>query len=166
VRQILWDASALVKRYAIEVGTATVDALFADAAAEPHITTYLVYAEVCASLRRKRNAGFIDQAAFAAARSLLRAEVLDATGFLLMTIDDEAILLGIALSDQHNLNASDAAILAAYLRYARGLSPPQSPCLLVTADRRLLRAAAAEGLEVINPEQVQAGQVPALLSSP
>src|SRR5688500_703742 len=115
--QFLWDASALTKRYAPEVGSDIVDALFAVGLAVPMVTTYLSYAETCATLRRKHNTGDINAATFAAARGLLKQEVFSDPGFDLMTLNDEAILGGIAIVDQHNLNSSDAAILFAYLRY-------------------------------------------------
>jgi hypothetical protein len=67
--------------------------------------------------------------------------------------------------NQHNLNASDAIVLLAYLRYARAQSPAAPPCLLVAADQRMLRAAAAEGLPTFDPEQLPAADVPAFLAS-
>ncbi len=61
----------------------------------------------------------------------------------------------------HNINSADAAILAAYLRFQRATS---KPCLLIASDRRLNRAAEAEGLKSLNPEEVAAGDVPGWVS--
>jgi predicted nucleic acid-binding protein len=119
VPELLWDASALAKRYAVELGSDTVDALFGCDPTTLMVTTYLGYAEVCATQRRNFNRGTFDLATFTKARSSLRSEVILAPGFQLMTVDDEAILTAVTLIDRHNLNASDAAILAAYCRYAR-----------------------------------------------
>jgi uncharacterized protein len=162
---LLWDASALVKRYAPEQGSDTVDALFAAVPSLPMATAYLVYAETCASLRRKLNRGTIDFAAFTAARSLLRVELFIRPGFHLMSLDDQAILGGISLADQYSLNASDAALLFAYLRFVRGRSHADPTCVLAAADQRLLRAADAEGLATVDPELVCAAAVPTLLAS-
>jgi hypothetical protein len=91
---LLWDASALAKRYAVEVGSDMVDALFGLVPATSMITTYLGYAEVCASQRRNFNRGTFDRVTFTKARSSLRSEVILAPGFRLMTLGDEAILAG------------------------------------------------------------------------
>jgi predicted nucleic acid-binding protein len=163
--QLLWDASALAKRYADEAGSDTVDVLFTATPPAPMLATFLGYAETAASLRRKLNRGVLDLAAFSAARSALRQEVLYGPDFELLTIYDADILGGIALTDQHNLNSTDAAILAACLRYARAQPPSAAACLLLAADQRLLRAADNEGLRALNPEDIPAVDVPALLVS-
>ena len=81
-----------------------------------------------------------------------------------MGLDDAAILRGIELGDQHNLNSTDGAILAACLRHSRA-QPPGSPAgVLIAADRRLVRAAELEGLRAINPEVVAPADVPTLLA--
>jgi hypothetical protein len=82
-----------------------------------------------------------------------------------MTIDDTAVLTGIALADTHNVNSTDAAILAVYLDYARSLSTTDPICVLVAADQRLIRAAAAEGIQTLNPETLPAADVPGFLAS-
>ena len=160
--QLLWDASALAKHYAPEIGSLTVNALFSISPSLPMSTTYMGYAETCAILRRKRNQGAITPSAFSIARRLLDAEVVYGAGFALMTIDDTAVL---GLADAHNINSTDAAILAVYLDYARSLPPSDPICVLVAADRRLLRAAAVEGMQTLNPESVLAGDIPGFVAS-
>ncbi len=163
--QLLWDASALAKRYAPEVGTATVKALFDFAPALPMASTFLGYAETSASLRRKLNQSVITLVEFNEARLRLKQEVLVNSNVDLLTVDDADILDGVALNDRHNLNASDAAILAAFLRYARSRTPGLPACVLVASDQRFLRAASAEGLQTLNPELVPVADVPVLLAS-
>ncbi len=51
----------------------------------------------------------------------------------------------------HNINSADVAILSTYLQFQRA---SRVPCLLVASDKQLLRAAQAEGLNVLNPEEV------------
>ncbi|MFI5459919.1 MAG: hypothetical protein ACHRXM_31250 [Isosphaerales bacterium] len=75
-----------------------------------------------------------------------------------------ALLDGIELIRRHNLNSSDGAILQAYLKYAIPMRP-SVVSVLVASDQRLLRAAKAEGLEVLNPESVQAAHIPAFLAA-
>lgn len=161
---LLWDASALAKRYSPEVGSDTVDALFAASPPAQMILTFLGYAETYSVLLRKQNRGTISPATFSAARSALRSEVIDAPGFDLLIVDEDDILSSIDLMDRHNLNASDAAILAAYLRCAT--SPMRGAgCVLVAADQRFLRAGQSEGLSVLNPEGFPAADVATLLAS-
>ena len=51
--------------------------------------------------------------------------------------------------------------------YRHGLVQCDSAAVsvLVASDKRLLRAAKAEGLEVLNPETVQAADIPAFLAA-
>lgn len=162
---LLWDASALAKRYSPEVGSDTVDALFDAEPPVPMILTLSGYAETYSVLLRKQNRGDISAATFAAARSALRSEVIDAPEVHLLMVEEDDILDSIDLMDRHNLNALDAAILAAYLRYST--SPTVGTgCVLVAADQRLLRAAQSEGLSILNPETLPAAEVARLLASP
>lgn len=158
---LLWDASALVKRYAPEVGTETVKSLFELSNVSMAIT-YLGYAEVCAVLRRKHNRGTIDKATFQTARQAVEQEVLLAPAVDLVTIDDADMLTGVGLTDKHHINSSDAAILSAFLRYIL-----QSPltCLLVSADQHLLRAAKTEGILTLNPETTTNSSLPLFLQN-
>ncbi|MCC6442770.1 MAG: hypothetical protein IT210_04845 [Armatimonadetes bacterium] len=50
---LLWDASALTKRYTLEVGSETVDALFEEISMSQMVTTFWGYAETYVSLLRK-----------------------------------------------------------------------------------------------------------------
>ena len=78
------------------------------------------------------------------------AEVLDPSGFDLLTISDVLIFGSLTLMQAHNINSADAAILATYLKFQQST---QAPCLLVSSDKRLLRAAKAERLPGLNPEE-------------
>jgi predicted nucleic acid-binding protein len=162
---LFWDASALAKRYVAELGSDTVDALFASVPAPQMTGTVLGYAETYSTLIRRHNRGSIGRPTFTMAKTALRNEVIDSPDFVLLTIDDAAILAGVALMEQHNLNATDAAILALVLRYIGALPPGAPACLLITADHRLLSAAQAEGLTTLDPEVVAAIDVSALLAS-
>ena len=162
--QLLWDASGLAKRYYEEIGSETADALFAATPPPIKIGTFMGYAETAAILRRRLNRGDFNMAAFSTARNALRTEVFDDPEFVLLTVEDADIVNGIGLTDRHNLNSTDAAILAAFLRYAQALPAESPPCILVAADQRLLRSAILEGLLTLNPELTPAADVPALLS--
>lgn len=160
---ILWDASGLAKRYVSENGSQTVNALFASGGRLA--ATLLGYAETYSILLRRLNDRRLDVPTFTAAVLAQENEVLASLEFDLLSVDDASILSSIALMKRHNLNSSDAVILALFLRYARQQAAESVPCLLVAADQRLLRAAAAEGLATLNPESVSAAAVPALLAA-
>jgi predicted nucleic acid-binding protein len=162
---LIWDASALVKRYYRETGSDMVDAIFASGSGDQMVTTFWGYAETHASLWRKRNRGDISTVFFHSAVTLLRDEVRLGSEWILLTVDDTSVLSGLDLVQRHNLNTADAAILETHLRFVRS-QPPDSPTsVLVAADTRLLRAAEAEGLTTLNPETVAAADLPALLSA-
>lgn len=160
--QALWDASALAKRYYTEDGTETVDAVFAVVPAAQMTVTYLGYTETAAILRRKHNAGVIKRPTFNAARLMLQQEILGTPDFRLLVTDEADMLNAVMLVDRHNINASDAIILTAYLRHARTTS---ETCVVVAADGRLLRAASAEGLKTLDAQQLAAADVPAFWES-
>jgi len=162
---LLWDASALSKRHIGETGSAVVNALFAIVATADMRVTVVGFAETAAIFRRKLNQGSLAAAEFQIARQGLRHEVLHDLGFELLSVTDADFLDGIDLVDRHNLNSTDAAILALFLRYVRSQPPGSPACVLVAADRRLLRAAALEGLPTLNPEALAPTDVPAYLAA-
>ena len=149
---ILWDASGLVKRFGREAGSETVDAVFQSPAVEQMSVTLWGYAECVAILHRKRNGNLISAATYASSVTSLQQEVLISTQFKILTIEDDRILAGLPLLIKHNLNSNDAAILATYLHFQQSLPSGSPACLLVAADKRLLRAAEVEGLGTLNPE--------------
>ena len=159
--EILWDASGLVKRYYEEPGSETVDALFATPSPHTMRLTPWGYAETYGILLRRLNGGVLRQSTFEAAASNLHAEVLDPSGFDLLTISDVLIFGSLTLMQAHNINSADAAILATYLQFQQST---QAHSLLVSSDKRLLRAAMAEGLPGLNPEETAPDDVASTLS--
>jgi predicted nucleic acid-binding protein len=162
---LLWDASALAKRYVFEVGSDTVQALFAQALHHEVVGTVLGYAETFSTLLRHYNRGALSASTLADAKTLLRQQVVEDPDFVLLTVDDPAVFAGITLMEQYNVNANDAAILALFLRYVQ-THPSGSPSpLLIASDHRLLAAARAEGLATLNPEVLPAADVSAFLAA-
>lgn len=148
--RLLWDASPLAKRFVKEDSSEIVNALF-EISDGAHSVTYLGFAEIAAVLRRRRNANRMSQRAFEDARIRLRDTVLLSPRFDLVTVENADILAGMALTDRHNINTSDAAILAAFL----GLTKESGDrVILVVSDHRLARAARAEGFATLDPARV------------
>ena len=161
---LLWDASALVKRYALERGSEAVDALFLNTPRAQMRATFVGYAETYSVLLRKRNRGDLTEPTFRSAVSLLQAEVLDSPDFGLLTVSDLAFLDGIEAMEKYNLNASDAAILTVFRGYAQAEAALGFRCVLVAADQRFILAAQGDGLDTLNPELHPAADIPALLA--
>ena len=145
------DASALIKRYHNESGTAVVqtltDALLAN---EPRraVISWPVLAETLASLNRKKNAAVISESVYKTVRFRL---LLEAREMIVLTTTDVAVRDSLRFIEQHNLNAADALFLRQVLGWQAQL-PKDDAIVLVAADRRLLRAAARDGLSVLDPE--------------
>ncbi len=157
---LFWDASGLVKRYVVEAGNDVVDALFAFVPTSAMLTTVWGYAETFSILLRKRNDGRLDSLTFHTAVTALRREVINSPAMGFLTVDESVVLAGLSLMARHNINATDAALLAALLRYARSEPSALSACVMVTSDKRLQRAAEAEGLQTINPQDMSVADVP------
>jgi hypothetical protein len=107
--QLFWDASALAKRYFAEIGSDTVDALFAAVPMEDMAATPWGFAETYSILLRRFNGGVMSVRSFTAAIAALQTEVVDNPRFTLVSIPDEAVFASTLLMRQHNLNATDAA---------------------------------------------------------
>jgi predicted nucleic acid-binding protein len=161
---LLWDASALLKRFVVETGSATVDAL-CDASATEHLCTTLTYVEVAAAIRRRFNQNRLDADQFRDARQFLRTAVFAAANFELRSLTNADIFGAIDLVDRHNLNSADGAILHAYLAHALLAQAAGNSSLLIASHRRLLRAALLEGLRVLDPETVGEADVPVILAA-
>lgn len=162
---LVWDASALVKRYARELGSDTVRALFGSVGWSDMTTTLWGYAESVSILLRCLNRGAISRTSFAQAISALETETILNPDLSVLALDDTDVLTGVGLIQQHNLNSVDAALLAAILRFDRLRPPGSPPLVLVAADLRLLRAAQADGLTTLNPEHLPATDVSSFLAA-
>jgi hypothetical protein len=123
----------------------------------------LGYAETFSILLRRPNGGQIGSNAFDTAVSTLQREVVNDPDFSLLHASEQAVFGSIALMRRHNLNSTDAILVALLLDYAR--TPGAETCVMIAADRRLLRASAAEGMRTVNPEELAAADVPALVAS-
>lgn len=122
---IYFDASALTKRYAPETGEALVNEVFRLVPSETHF-----------------NQALLD----------FNAEVTDSGSFLKISVDDNLIYSAIALLHAHNLNATDTVVLRAALNLRAALKQQGEDLVLWASDKRLARAARAEGITVFDPE--------------
>jgi uncharacterized protein len=157
------DGSALAKRYCPEPGSAVVDHLFGCVPPYRLVVLSVGLAEVVSLLVRKRNAGSLTPARFGQAIRALWAEVGPLAA---VRIFDATVVLAeraCDLIDRHSINSTDAILLRSALDLATGLRTRGDDLLLVASDRRLIRAAGAEGLTTFDPEAQSAADLDALL---
>jgi len=83
---LLWDASALAKRYTRETGSDVVAALFDNVDATHIITTIWGYSETFSILLRRHNGGTIRRESFVGAISALRTEIIESSETAVLSI--------------------------------------------------------------------------------
>lgn len=132
------DASALVKRYVLEQGSAAVEGLLREA--EHAGTSVISRAEVSAAIGRVARAGGLAEQDAAAAMKLFRS---DWPNLVRIRVDEAAVARADVLAWTHALRGYDAVHLACALSWAQAAG---EGLRLATYDRELWEAAAAEGL--------------------
>lgn len=138
------DTSALVKRFVAEKGSERVEEMLR--AGEPAATSKIGYAEVYAALARRRREGGLSTKGYARA---CRSFEEDWKTYVRVDLRDEVLQLARDLIKRRPLRGFDAIHLASALTLGRELGEPMR---FVAADARLLGAAEAEKLQVMNPE--------------
>jgi predicted nucleic acid-binding protein len=138
------DTSALIKRFVDERGTPLVQAILAREGL--FATANIAYAEVYAGLARRHRERDLSPAEYAGA---CRQFEHDWQGCLRVDLSGPVLDVARQLIQRHPLKGFDAIHLASAYRLHTELG---EAITFVAADNRLLRAAEAEGLAVINPE--------------
>jgi len=144
------DASALVKRYVAEVGSAWVRRMVARPLSQVIYTAALTEVEVCSALQRLVREGRLDTAQ--ARRLTQRVTQHFTRRYQVIRITRTVVAQAGLVLERQPLRAYDAVQLACALTvrrlmHQRGLPPP----LFLAADDTLLAAATAEGFVVDNP---------------
>ena len=145
-----FDSSALVKRFAQELGSAFVLKLLRPSAKNRLYAARITEVEVCAALARRRKANTIN--ASQAARGLRRLRHDLSRRFTQVAIGESILVEASRLAETFALRGYDAVQLAAAMaanseRVLNGLSP----LVMVSSDGELNDAARAEGFNVENP---------------
>lgn len=154
------DTSALVKYYVPEPGTNWVqrqidDQLESGDWANSFAISQLTFVEVAAAVERRHRAGELDDLQRQAILARFAWDYRER--FRVLAVEERVINQAAALVFRHPLRAYDAVQLASALILAEiiqryGWPPP----VFVSADGRLCEAARGEGLEVVNPEGMDA----------
>ena len=159
-----FDASALAKRYSHESGSNLVNFLFDRAPLERLKCLTLGGLEVFWILVRKRNDGRITANSFSQAVVNLNSEVLADDSDFELLLPSSLLSEAMDLIDRHSINSTDALILCSALEVGQRLRSQGDDLVLVASDRRLLRAASAEGMPIFNPETESQQVLSALIS--
>ncbi|MCM8614130.1 type II toxin-antitoxin system VapC family toxin [Accumulibacter sp.] len=132
------DASALVKRYVAEAGSAEVAALIDGAHS---VSTALISrAEVAAALAKAVRVGFATPGAAAAGLADFEADWPD---LIRLDVNEAVVARAASVAWQQGLRGYDAVHLASALRWQEALGDPVT---VATYDRELWRGARASGL--------------------
>lgn len=151
-----FDASAIVKRYAVETGTAWIRQLCTVQSTDASDRLHVIFVgeisrvEVAEALtqKAKRTREITEQDADDAIK--LFVNHLDAE-YQVVLLTSELIRAAAMLAQQHALRAYDAVQLAAVLRANSLLEANGLSLTFVSGDANLLQAAHAEGLTTENP---------------
>lgn len=147
-----FDSSALVKRYALETGTAWVSDLCDPASGHTILIANVTIVEVAAAVASKRRSRALTADVY---NQIMQDFIRDvATQYQVLGVDQRVITLGVDLTGRQKLRGYDAVQLAVALTINRTLINQQfSPLTFVSADRDLLTATGNEGLLTDDPNQ-------------
>jgi predicted nucleic acid-binding protein len=149
--QYFLDASALVKRYMAEPGSAWVLSITEPVAQQAILLAEVTLVEAAAALAAKQRA---PQGISVETRDRALSRFLQDCDehFLVVQMDRSMIDRAVDLTQRHRLRGYDAVQLAAALAANQELvDQRQSPLIFVASDHDLIAAAQAEGLATDNP---------------
>lgn len=144
------DASALTKRYVMEIGTFWTIDLFDPQLGNIVFISGLTQVEVVSAFKKKLNTGGIDEPRYRTATLQFRYAVENE--YRVAEVVQEAIERAMLLIDAYGLRAYDAVQLATAVLLNREQLILGEPIItFISADDKLNAVAAAEGLTVDNP---------------
>ena len=140
------DTSALAKRYVPEIGSSWVRSWIVPAAGNVTAISELCRSEMASLLARREREKSLSQTL----RDKLFADFLTHTDkeYLVLFLETDVLAYVPDLLFKHPLRTLDAIQLASALAVGRLFS---ESLIFVSADRNLLKVAAAEGLSIDNP---------------
>ncbi len=143
------DSSAVIKRYVSETGSAWINALLQPAAGHQVTVAAVTGVEVIAAITRRERGGTLPAADAAQIRSQCRTDL--ASQYLVAQLTPSILARAMDLAELHGLRGYDALQLAAAVEVGLEAATVGLTVTLVSADAELNAAAAAEGLDVEDP---------------
>ena len=144
-----FDTSALVKRYAEEPGTETVDRLIESPDATVYVTSIAVV-EMTSAFRRKHSRGECTEETMLDLLSAFYEDALQE--YVVLPVDETLFEWSVDLILEDDLRTLDSLQLAAALALAAEVENVQFVC----ADRRLVETARSRGLNGVDPSELPA----------
>ena len=160
------DANACVKRYIIEEGTPLINYLFARVSLDKMFCLLEGVGEIISVIVRIRNRGEITATGFNQAKQLFDNEIIHRNEVELVLPTEDQITDSWDLIEKHSLNSTDAILLQGALDRADELRMEGDNLILVSSDKRLLRAAQSEGLLTFDPETDSQAALDVLIDPP
>ncbi len=142
---IYLDSSALVKKYLKEKGTGRIKSLLKDANAVA--TSKLAYPELISAFVRKHRDRAISETELHQALGDFEG---DLEAMLIIDLQDELFPFIKKILKKYHLKGADSVHLASALWLEQGT---KEDVLFVASDLNLLKAAKAERLEILNPQE-------------
>jgi uncharacterized protein len=148
-KPVYLDTSSLAKRYIVEKGSNVVDKVYGESEAGSLRVTFSIWniGEAVGVFDRYRVRGLISDAEFKRARHDLVSESLKMSrleSLSILPMTSSALAASWSLVSKHHIYVADALQISS--------SKEAGAEIFLGADRRLLEAAAAEGLKAVNVE--------------
>jgi len=146
----IFDASGIVKRYLIEVGSGWVQGLADPAAAHEIFISRITRVEIVAAITRRGRGGPLPVSSVPALLAQFRHDAVHQ--YNVVEIAPALLADAERLAEIHALRGYDAVQLAATAElHQRRLAAGMARLTLISADQDLNAAAMAEGIDVDNP---------------
>jgi uncharacterized protein len=154
------DASALIKRYVQEDGTAEMETKLQseESAGRPVFTSALTFAEIHAALARRTRDKSLSVREFNAARKQFEADWV--IGLSSVNLDSHILLFIPSIVKSFYLKGADAVHLATALwlrdfsKLTSKLSSKGAGIVFAASDKQLLRAAKLSRMDIFDPQSV------------
>ncbi|MDE0009752.1 MAG: type II toxin-antitoxin system VapC family toxin [Candidatus Poribacteria bacterium] len=160
------DASAYAKRYVAEKGTQLINYLFTRVPLERMVCLSEGGGEIIFVFVRRRNEGRITTARFSRLREHFETEFIDRDEVGRVLPTEDQITDSWNLIEKYSLNSTDAILLQCAFDRANELRMNGDNLVLVSSDKRLLRAAQSEGLLTFDPESDSQTALDVFINSP
>jgi predicted nucleic acid-binding protein len=144
-----FDSSALVKRYVNETGSTWVLSQLDPARGHQSYVARVTGAEIAAAVAARARSGTVSPADVSAVLAAFRHDFRNE--YQIVEITPTLIESAMSLAEAHAIRGSDAVQLAAALEVYTACLAAGTTLTLVSADSALNRAAAAEGIAVVDP---------------
>ena len=160
------DANAIAKRYVVEKGTPLINHFFIRVSAERIICLFDSMDETRSVIVRKRNRGEITLSGFNQAIQQFEMEIVNSPEVLQVHATVNQKVAARELIDNYSINSTDAYILQCVLDKAKELRAAGDDLILISSDKRLLRAAQSERLLTFDPETDRQTTLDLFINSP